>query len=373
MKKVLIVDWLDAYGGAERVIKSIQDIFVFKKTYTLICLMKQTDLFKIYKENNPVIVATPIQLFGGKFRYFFFLFHFFTSRIKIPKDTDLIVSSSHSIAKGVKKTSKDQLHISYFQARNFNYIWEDKDLFFGKYALLFYPLIYLLRKIDIAHSKRTDFIVANSSFVKEWVQHRYNRDAFVIHPPVDLSIFELDIEKEDFYVTVGRIVKVKRFDIVIEAFNKNKKKLVVIGDGQDLKALKKKANNNIIFTGFLETQDLIKYISKAKGFIQSGVEGFGIATLEAQACGTPIIAYGKGGILETVKDGETGVLFYEQTSTALMQSIQTFETMKFDFEFIRKEALKFTEEKFKAEFEAFVHEKVEEHKTKCSSLKKRDS
>jgi glycosyltransferase involved in cell wall biosynthesis len=364
LKKLLIVDWLDAYGGAERVIKSIQDIFMFEKTYTLICLMKQTDLFKIYKQNNPVIVETPIKIFGEKFRYFFFLFHFFTNRIKIPQDTDLIISSSHSIAKGVRKTSKKQLHISYFQARNFNYIWEDKALFFGKYALFFYPLIYLLRKIDIVHSKRTDFIVANSNFVKEWVKLRYNREAFVIYPPVDLSNFELNIEKEDFYVTVGRIVRVKRFDIVIEAFNKNKKKLFVIGDGQNLNELKKKANDNIIFTGFLETQEVKKYISKAKGLIQSGVEGFGIAPLEAQACGTPIIAYGEGGVLETVKNGETGVLFYEQTSTALIKTIQTFETMKFDSEFIRNEALKFSEERFKTEFEAFVYEKVKEHRTK---------
>lgn len=362
MKKLLIVDWLDAYGGAERVVKSMQDIFMFEKTYTLICLMKETDLFKIYKQETPDIVETPIQIFGEKFRYFFFLFHFFVNRIKIPHDTDLILSSSHSIAKGVRKTNKNQLHISYFQARNFNYIWEDKSLFFGKYALLFSPLIYVLRKIDIAHSKRPDFIIVNSNFVKEWVKLRYNREAFIIFPAVDLSNFELNAEKEDFYVTVGRIVKVKRFDIVIEAFNKNKKKLVVIGDGQDLQELKKMANNNIIFTGFLETQELKKYISKARGFIQAGVEGFGIATLEAQACGTPIIAYGVGGVLETVKNGATGVLFYEQTSTALLKSIQTFETMKFDSEFIRKEALKYTEERFKSELETFVQEKVEEHR-----------
>ncbi|WP_432672389.1 glycosyltransferase [Flavobacterium sp. SM2513] len=361
IKKVLIADWLDAYGGAERVIKSINDVFNFNKTYTLICIMKKDNLFKLFSSNNPEIKQTALKNFGRKFRYLFFLFHYFINKFKIPADTQLIFSSSHSVAKGIKKSSEKQLHISYFQARNFNYIWEDKFLFFGKFSTLFYPLIFVLRKIDVTHSKRPDYIIANSNFVKDWVKKRYNRDATVIYPPVDLSKFDLNSEKEEFYVAVGRIVTVKRFDLLVEAFNENKKKLIIIGDGQNLKTLKKHAKSNITFTGFLETAQLKKYISNAKGFIQPGIEGFGIAILEAQACGTPIIAYGRGGALETVEDLKTGVFFLNQTKESIQEALIMFENIKFDSLYIRNQALKFSEERFKQELSAFVKSKFEEH------------
>jgi glycosyltransferase involved in cell wall biosynthesis len=361
VKKILIADWLDAYGGAERVIKSMQEVCQFEKTYTLICLMSKENLFKIYQTTSPEIIQTSVRYFGKQFRYFFFSFHYFTNSIKIPKDVKLIVSSSHAVAKGIKKTNPDQIHISYFQARNFNYIWEDAHLFFGKFKFFFNPLIYVLRKIDLSQSKRPDYIVANSIFVKDWIKQRYNRESVVIYPPVDLSKFELVSNKDDFYVVVGRIVHVKKFDIVVEAFNRNGKKLVVIGEGQQLGQLKKSAMPNIVFTGYLETSQLKHYIAKAKGFIQSGVEGFGIATLEAQACGTPVIAYGKGGVLETVQDGLTGLFFEKQTADALMEAIAVFETKKFDLEYIRNEALKFSEERFKNEFRAFINHKLKEH------------
>ncbi|SCY85457.1 glycosyltransferase [Flavobacterium caeni] len=361
IKKVLVADWLDAYGGAERVIKSIEEVCRFDITYTLICLMHRDHLFKIYQTKTPRIVQTFVRHFGKPFRYFFFTFHFFVDRIKVPKDVKLIVSSSHSVAKGVRKSSPDQLHISYFQARNFNYIWEDAPLFFGKFQSLFSPLILFLRKIDVAQAQRPDYIVANSNFVRDWVKFRYNRDADVIYPPVDLSQFDLQEQKEEFYVTVGRIVTVKKFDIVVEAFNQNKKKLVVIGDGLHRKELEQMASPNIHFTGFLDTKELRQYISKAKGFIQSGVEGFGIATLEAQACGTPVIAFGQGGVLETVVEGKTGVFFEEQTTSSLLKAIEVFEQTTFDAAAVRIEALRFSEERFKKELGEFIEQKLQEH------------
>ena len=361
IKKVLIADWLDAYGGAERVIKSINEVCRFDQTFTLICLMSKENLFKIYQSTNPKIFQSGIKFFGKPFRYFFFSFHFFVNRIRIPTDATLILSSSHSIAKGVKKTSPKQVHISYFQARNFNYIWEDAPLFFGRWQFLFMPLINVLRKIDVKHSQRPDYIIANSIFVKDWVKLRYNREASVIYPPVDLSQFSLVSQKEDFYVAVGRIVTVKKFDIVVEAFNKNKKTLVVIGDGQQRGQLERVAGPNIMFTGFLETHQLREYISRAKGFVQSGVEGFGIATLEAQACGTPIIAFGQGGVLETVIPGKTGIFFKEQTAEALEQAIAVFESTPFDAQEIRTQALRFSQERFKTELGTFIEQKLKEH------------
>ena len=359
MKKILVADWLDAYGGAERVIKTLNKMYCFNKTYTLTCLMKEENLSKIYPEENPLIIESNLKIFKQYFRYFFFLFHYEISKLQIDQDVTLVISSSHSVAKGICKTHQDQLHISYFQARNFNYIWEDSKMFFGILKPIFFPLIYVLRKMDIIQAKNPDFIIANSIFVQDWIKERYNRESIVIYPPVDLSNFKLVEKKEDYYVAVGRIVTVKKFDILVNAFNSLEKKLVIIGDGANLKKLQKIAKSNIIFTGFLPSEKVNFYVSNAKGFIQPGVEGFGIATLEAQACGTPVIAYGVGGVLETVKNHKTGLFFHKQTKIEIIKAITTFETMIFDRDFMRKEALNFSENRFISEFTNFVDSKIQ--------------
>lgn len=189
LKKAFILDWLDKYGGAERVISSIQKVVSFDITYTLINIMNQEDLQKIYPSKTPIIKETWLKNVGKKFRFFFFVFHHSISKIKVDPEVDLIVSSSHAVAKGVRKSNLKQVHISYFQARNFNYIWDDSALFFGKFKPLFYPLIFLLRKIDIKQSKNPDYIISNSNFIKDWVKKIYNRDSVVIYPPRILRKF----------------------------------------------------------------------------------------------------------------------------------------------------------------------------------------
>lgn len=358
MKKAFVIDWLDKYGGAERVISLIEKTFSFDQVYTLINTMEENDLNKIFFNKDIQIHQTPVKIFKNKFRFFFFTFHYFINKIKLDEEVTLIISSSHSIAKGIRKTNKKQLHISYFQARNFNYIWEDVDLFFGKFKFLFYPLIYILRKIDIHQAQNPDYIIANSNFVKDWVKERYNRQATVIYPPVDLSNFDLVDQKEDYFVAVGRIVTVKRFDVIVEAFNQSGKKLIIIGDGDNFNKIKAIAKSNIIFTGFLESNQVKDYVGKAKAFIQVGVEGFGIAPIEAQACGTPVIAYAKGGVLETVVNGTSGLYFHKQEVPELLNAIQTFETMQFDPQKIRDNALNFSTERFQKEIKDFVEEKV---------------
>jgi len=360
LKKSLIVDWFDKYGGAERVIALIEKTFSFDEVNTIINTMNESDLKKIFKDKKINITQTPIKIFKTKFRFMFFLFHFYVNKIKIDKNTLLIFSSSHSIAKGIKKSNNNQLHISYFQARNFNYIWEDVDLFFGKMKYLFYPLIFLLRKIDVKQAQNPDYIVANSNFVKDWVKLRYKRDAFVIYPPVDLSSFNLVVVKENYYIAVGRIVTVKRFDLIVEAFNQSGKKLIIIGDGDSLNKIKEKAKPNIIFTGYLESKEVRQYVERAKAFIQMGIEGFGIASIEAQACGTPVIAFGIGGVLETVINGKTGLFFEQQSVLSLQEAIKTFEITKFDPKLIRENALKFSNERFEKEIKEFVQEKYNE-------------
>lgn len=362
VSKVLIIDWLDKYGGAERVIAHFQKIFVFPKVITLANIMQKHELAEIFPSiDNTKITETIVGKLGKRFRVFFFLFHFFANKIVVDKKYNFIFSSSHAIAKGVRKSSPKQLHISYFQARNFNYIWDEAPLYLGIFRWIGFPLWYLLRKIDVAHAQRPDFIISNSNFVKNWVKEKYKRDSVVIYPPVKLDSFSLCTEKEDFYVMVGRMVPIKRFDIAIEAFRKNKKKIILIGDGECRKSLEKSAPDNVIFKGFLEREEVNRYIQRAKGFIQIGVEGFGIASIEAQACGTPILAFADGGVLETVIEHKTGVFFQEQNAESLNQCIEQFEKMQFKYEDIRQNALQFSEEVFEQKLVQFVNEKWYEH------------
>ncbi len=361
LKKVFVIDWLDKYGGAERVISSLEKIISFDKTCTLINVMKVEDLKKIYPQQNPDISETVLKYAKNNFRLFFFAFHFLINRVKIDSDMDLIISSSHAVAKGVRKANRYQLHISYFHARNFNYIWDDSKLFFGALKYFFYPMIYILRKIDVSQAQRPDYIIANSLFVKKWIKEKYKRDSHVIYPPVELENFPLEINKDDYYIVVGRVVHVKKFDLVIKAFNKSGKKLIVVGDGDQLKQLKSIAADNIIFKGFLHAEEVSSYIQKARGFIQMGVEGFGIAPIEAQACGTPVIAYAYGGVLETVIDNKTGIYFKEQTVNALEQALRKFEKEKFDPIVIRQNALRFSNAKFEKEIELYIKEKCDIH------------
>lgn len=355
MKKALVLDWLDKYGGAERVITILQKIFDFDKTYTLINVMDKDDLDKIYEKKKHQIIETPLKNSKKGFRFFFITFHYFVSKIKISKDIKLIISSSHAIAKGVKKSSSDQIHISYFQARNFKYIWDDYKLYFGVMGYFLYPLIMVLRKIDKNQSKNPDYIISNSIFVKEWIKKNYNRESHVIYPPVDIDRFILQQKKQEYYVAVGRLVKYKRFDIVIKAFNLLNKELYIIGDGDQLKNLKKLAKPNIHFTGFLNSQEVNEYVKNAKAFIHSGIEDFGIAPIEAQACGTPVIAYGIGGVLETVIKGVTGLFYFEQNEENLKRTIEEFEKLTFDPVKIRQHALQFSKERFQDEIMEYIN------------------
>lgn len=363
MKSLLVVDWLDKYAGSERVISSLHEQFKFQECYTLVNIMDPKDLKKTFGKKIPKITTTKLQYFGKKFRYFLFLFPFFIKSVPLKDDVDLIISSSHAVAKSIKKDGT--LHISYFQARNLKYIWEEQDLYFTgfkKIAKLFIPY---LQNFDRASSKNPDYIIANSKFVQEWIQKIYGRDSTVIYPPVDVEDFELCEDKEEYYITVGRLEPYKRFDIIVEAFRDLKdKKLFVIGDGSQKDHLQKIATPNVTFTGFLDKQEIISYLAQAKGFLFAGVEDFGIALVEAQACGTPIICYAKGGAEETVIDMYTGVHFKQQEKNSLVEGLKKFEDNRSLFKprLIREHALKFSKDRFLQEIQDFVELKYSSFK-----------
>lgn len=355
MKRVLVVDWLDKFGGAERVIAKLEQLYGFSEIYTLTNIMKKSDLYNITQEKPVVVQSTILQYSKKFFRLFFFTFHYFISKIKIDSSTKTIISSSHAVAKGISKSSENQLHISYFQARNFKYIWDDAPLYFGKFLFLVKPLINYLQKIDFKQAQKPDFIISNSKFVQLWVKEKYNRNSIVIYPPVALEYFPLETKKENYYVAVGRIVAYKRFDLIVEAFKNSDKKLIILGDGPELSKLKQNATENIEFKGFVDSSAVRKYISKAKAFIHIGVEDFGIAPIEAQSCGTPVIAFKAGGILETVLDGKTGMFFEKQTKESLLDAIEVFEKSNWDPTTIHLHAQTFSEERFSNEILNYVH------------------
>jgi DNA-binding response OmpR family regulator len=284
----------------------------------------------------------------------------FIKSIKVEDDVSLIISSSHAVAKYV--SSKNVLHISYFQARNLKYIWEEQGLYFSGIKKIFKVFVPYLQKFDLEASKKPDYIVANSKFVQKWIKDTYYRESTVIYPPVDVDGFDFIENKDDYYVTVGRLEPYKRFDIIVDAFNElNDKKLIVIGDGSQRKVLQKKSGGNITFTGFLEKSEVNKYISKAKCFIFAGIEDFGIASVEAQACGTPVICLNQAGTAETSIDGITGIHFMEQNFESLLEAVEKFEKNSDSFEpkKIRANALRFSKERFEKEIKEFVEEKYE--------------
>ncbi len=358
MKPIIFHDYLNQQGGAEKVLKQFLELFPKSKIYTLIHNKK---LFP-----SPNIKASFIQLFPFKKKYKVYM-PLFPLAVKLlsPKKADIILSSSHAYIKNITKP-KNSLHICYCHTP-MRYAWDLKEEYLKRENFLLRPFIALflfyLKYWDKKNSKNVDFFIANSQNTAKRIKKYYNRKSTVIYPPIDTNLFKLNIKKrDDYFLIVTRLIKYKKIDLAIEAFNKLNKKLIIIGTGRDEKRLKKLAQNNknIIFKGFLRDKELVKYYQNAAAFIHPQLEDSGIACLESQSCGTPVIAYAKGGSLETVIKGKTGHFFYEQTQEALIKAVKEFERMKSNPEEIRKNALKYDKKIFKEKIKDFVIEKYKE-------------
>lgn len=278
---------------------------------------------------------------------------------------DLVISSESGPAKGVL-TRPETCHICYCHTP-MRYLWDMYHDYLkgaGPVKKLLMPwLCHYLRQWDQASANRVDYFVANSKHVAKRITKHYRRDADVIHPPVEADAFSIAPKVDDFYLMVGQLVQYKRPDIAIQAFSKNEKPLVVIGEGEGLVSLKKMAGPNIKFLGRQPFEVIRNHYSRCKAFIFPGEEDFGITPVEAQASGRPVIAYGKGGALETVVEGKTGIFFRDQTVEALQAAIQEFESKEdsFDPSGIRENSLKFDRSRFMEEMQLFVEKKVAEH------------
>lgn len=370
MKKALIHDWYTQYGGAERCIESFTNIWSDFDHYTLVDTLSDDQRRVILKGKNTNTSFIQRLPFGKKkYRSLLPLFPIAIEQFDLSA-YDLIISSSSCIAKGVL-TKPNQLHITYMHSP-VRYAW---DLYFqylkegnlnkGIKGLFARYFLHKLRSWDILTANRPDYYIANSKYVAKRIKKTYDKDSIVIYPPVDTDAFKILDDKEDYYITCSRMVPYKKIDLIVEAFSKTDKKLIVIGDGPDFSKIKKISTSNIILKGYLEKKDMVKMLCKARAFIFASEEDFGISPVEAQACGIPVIAFGKGGSLETIigafpnenfSEENTGVFFRHQSSDSLLKSLRFFEKNenKFNKSVIRKNAERFSKEKFEKQFKKTV-------------------
>lgn len=367
-KTALIHDWLVTIAGSEKVLEEIYRLYP-SPVYTL--LMHSEGIGDSVLSDAEISTSFIQKLPFAKRRYrsYLPLFPMAIEQFDL-SEYDVILSSSHAVAKGILKRS-DQLHICYCHTP-MRYIWDiyhqymrDVNLTRGFRAFMAKLVIHYLRLWDVTSSNRVDYFIANSRYVANRIEKIYRRDARVIYPPVDIESFEFNENKEDYYLAASRMVPYKRMDIVVEAFTGMKdKRLVVVGDGPEMKRIKKIAgkNRNIEIVGYQPFDGLKEYMKKARAFIFPALEDFGIMPVEAQACGTPVIAYGRGGATEAVINKKTGILFYKQTADAISEAVHTFEKRKksFDLKLIHQNSLKFSRDKFRKKYKDCVERCVEE-------------
>lgn len=360
MKTALVHDWLSGVGGGEKVLESIYSEYP-GKIHTLIHDAKKMErtFFEGMDINTSFLQAIP---FSSKlYRNFLPLFPFAIEQFDL-SEYDLILSSSHAVAKGVLRGA-NQLHICYCHSP-MRYAW---DLYSshmkevrGLKRLAAKMTLHSLRQWDVVSANRVDHFIANSRHIAMRIKKIYGRESTVIYPPVDVSSFYSKDKKEDYYITYSRLVPYKKVDLIVEAFSKMPgKRLLVIGDGPEMPRLKKMAAKNIELLGFQDDTELRKLLAGAKGFIFAAEEDFGIVLVEALASGVPVIAFGKGASREIVEEGQTGLFFAEQSISSLVDAVKSFELMRsqLDPEACVKSAQRFSSERFSREFKAFVEEK----------------
>lgn len=370
MKVAIVQEWLVTVGGSDKVVKAILDVFPDADIYTLVAKKEVCDELGIPWEKVHTSFIQKMPLGTKKHRAYLPLFPFAIEQFDL-RGYDVVISSSHCVAKGIL-TKADQLHICYCHSP-IRYCWdmyneylEESHLDKGFKSWLVRLMLHPIRQFDAIAGSRVDYYISNSDYVGQRIRKTYRRKATTIHPNIDISNFELCNDKKEYYLASSRLVAYKKIDTIIEAFNQMPdKKLVVIGGGPNLEAYRKLANANVTVMGYQPFDVLKDKMQHAKAFVFAADEDFGMIPIEAQSCGTPVIAYGHGGSLETVNGGKTGLFFYEQTPEAIVEAVNKFEAMgsqPFAPADCRQWAEGFSEERFKREIKEFVEKKYEEFK-----------
>ena len=358
MNIALVHDWITNLAGAERVLLSLKEIFPEADIYTSVYNAAKVKEF--LKFDIKTTYLQRYQIFRDRRELLIPYAPLAFESLDLSK-YDIVITSTTYAAKGVI-TKPDTVHICYCHTPT-RYLWDpqiDDRATTGKFSAIRKKVSHKLRIWDFAAAQRPDHYIANSKTVKERIKKYYKRDSEVIYPAVDIQKFFISQENKprDYYLFVSRLVKYKKADVVIKAFNSLKKELVVIGDGPEKDILHKIAQKNIMFLGKVDDSDLLKYYQEAKAFVFAAEEDFGIVPIEAMACGKPVIAYAKGGAAETVINGKTGLYFYHQTEEDIVEAVKNFETMKLNPIEIRQQAEKFSKEVFIDKFKKFVENTI---------------
>ena len=343
LKVALVTESLTQFGGAEVVLKKLLEIFpnatLFTPLYDEKLIKKHLPDVKIESSflQNKFMIHKYHRLFLSQLPNAFESFDL--------SSYDLVISNTSSFSKGIN-VPKNIPFIAYVHSPT-RYLWSDFNSYIDEnipnilkpFKLLIIKQLLRLRNWDLEASKKADLMLANSQNIVNRIKKYYHRESYILYPFADTTIFNINdkIEKEDFYFMSGRLVPYKKINIAIQAFNSMpNKKLLIAGSGNQFRNLRKMIKSkNIQLLGRVGLDELVKYYQKAKGYIFTPLEDFGITPIEAMACGTPVIAFGKGGALETVTENVSGIFFNKQTATSLTKAIQKFESIKFNQKIIR--------------------------------------
>jgi glycosyltransferase involved in cell wall biosynthesis len=359
LKVAIVHDWLNQVGGAESVLGVLKDLYADAPVYTSIywppampeeyrewdirtSWLNRLPLIKTH--HQPFLPLYPLAFGGTDLRGY-----------------DLVLSNKSAFCHGVI-TSPETVHICYCLTPT-RFLWDYHNYTRHERinpvaSALLSPMLPGLRLWDRAAADRVDHFVAISKTVQQRIKKFYRRDATVIHPPVHVARFALEDSHDDYFLVVSRLIPYKRIDVAVQAFGLLGLPLKIVGDGRDRTRLEAMAKPNVEFLGRLPDREVERFLSRCRAFIFPGEEDFGIAPVEAQAAGRPVIAYGAGGALETVVEGVTGLFFQEQTAESLAEAVAAFDEKRFDSTVIRRHAHKFDRESFKSRLGAFVDEKM---------------
>jgi glycosyltransferase involved in cell wall biosynthesis len=357
----IVHDRLNVRGGGERVVEEIARLYPKAPIYTLIYDANQFRGSEIAKHTIRTSFIDRLPQAAARHRYYIPLMPLAIEGLELDR-FDIIISSSAAFAHGVR-TRPDQLHISYIHSP-MRYAWHQykqhvSQLGFGSPPMRL--LLAYLRRWDRAASHRATHMLANSHWTSEAITKAFERDSTVIYPPVHVERFSPTNMRGDYYLTASRLVPYKRVDLIVRAFSRLGLPLVVIGDGPEEKQVKRNAAANVEFRAYQPEQQFSKLMNEAKAFVYAAEEDFGIAAVEAQAAGAPVIAFGRGGLTETVIEGKTGLFFDEQSEEGIVSAVRKFESgeTKFDSHGIQENAQRFSVQRFREELTGFVDAKWE--------------
>jgi glycosyltransferase involved in cell wall biosynthesis len=357
MRVAVVHDWLNGMRGGEKVLEAILELYPDATIYTL--FHERGKVSPVIESHR--IVTSWLNQIPGVYRFYRHLLPLFPAAAGSLdlRGFDLVISSSHAVAKGVR--TGPATHICYCHTP-MRYIWDAEEdyAFNGLQRAAMKLLRGRLRRWDCETAQRVDKFITNSRFVQKRIRDYYGRDSEVIYPPVNTRFFmpQAGVEREEFYLAAGALVRYKRIDLVVEAFNRLGHALVVAGSGPELGGLRKIAGPNIAFRGAVTDEELRRLYRHARAVVLAAREDFGMVAVEAQSCGCPVIAFAGGGLAEAVRDGISGVLFAEQHVDDIVHAVRRFEGMTWTLERVRQQVEVFSREKFQDGIRKFINERI---------------